>query len=123
MRVAAFAQGDKARDAEAAGAGIVGADDLATKIEEGFDDFDLVIATPDMMPKGGNSSAVLDEVSKTKSAPTNGPNVSSSSILPPWTQEIRSTPLRRPSATSSPIGPRQSAPAPQPAEESSATPV
>ena len=59
VKVAVFAQGDKARDAEAAGADIVGADDLATKIEEGFDDFDVVIATPDMMPTVGKLGRVL----------------------------------------------------------------
>jgi large subunit ribosomal protein L1 len=59
VKVAVFAQGDKARDAESAGADIVGADDLATKIEEGFDDFDVVIATPDMMPTVGKLGRVL----------------------------------------------------------------
>lgn len=59
VKVAVFAQGDKARDAEAAGADIVGADDLATKIEDGFDDFDVVIATPDMMPTVGKLGRVL----------------------------------------------------------------
>lgn len=59
VRVAVFAQGDKARDAEAAGADIVGADDLAEKIEGGFDDFDVVIATPDMMPTVGRLGRVL----------------------------------------------------------------
>ena len=59
VKVAVFAQGDKARDAEAAGADIVGSDDLATKIEEGFDDFDIVIATPDMMPTVGKLGRVL----------------------------------------------------------------
>jgi len=59
VRVAVFAQGDKARDAEAAGADIVGADDLASKIEEGYDEFDVVIATPDMMPTVGKLGRVL----------------------------------------------------------------
>ncbi|MCB0861967.1 MAG: 50S ribosomal protein L1 [Solirubrobacterales bacterium] len=59
VKVAVFAQGDKARDAEAAGADIVGADDLAKQIEEGFDDFDVVIATPDMMPTVGRLGRVL----------------------------------------------------------------
>ena len=59
VRVAVFAQGDKARDAESAGADIVGADDLATRIEEGFDEFDVVIATPDMMPTVGKLGRVL----------------------------------------------------------------
>ena len=59
VRVAVFAQGDKARDAESAGADIVGSDDLATKIEDGFDEFDVVIATPDMMPTVGKLGRVL----------------------------------------------------------------
>ena len=59
VKVAVFAQGDKARDAEAAGADIVGADELAAKIEEGFDDFDVVIATPEMMPIVGRLGRVL----------------------------------------------------------------
>ena len=48
-RVAVFADGDKAREAQDAGADVVGTADLATWIEEGFDDFDVAIATPDQM--------------------------------------------------------------------------
>jgi len=59
VRIAVFAQGDKARDAEAAGADIVGSEDLAKEIEEGRDDFDVVIATPDMMPVVGRLGRVL----------------------------------------------------------------
>jgi large subunit ribosomal protein L1 len=59
VRVAVFAQGDKARDAEAAGADVIGAEDLAEKIEDGFDEFDVVIATPDMMPTVGRLGRVL----------------------------------------------------------------
>ena len=59
VRVAVFAQGDKARDAEAAGADIVRGEDLAQKIEEGFDEFDVVIATPDQMPIVGRLGRVL----------------------------------------------------------------
>lgn len=54
-RVAAFAKGDKARDAEEAGADIVGAEDLITKIQEGWREFDVLVATPDMMPLLGRS--------------------------------------------------------------------
>src|SRR5947209_1404547 len=50
VTVAVFAQGDKARDAEEAGADVVGAEDLAQRIQDGFDDFDVAIATPDLMP-------------------------------------------------------------------------
>ena len=46
VRIAVFAQGDKAKAAQDAGADIVGFDDLAAKVKEGFMDFDVVIATP-----------------------------------------------------------------------------
>src|SRR5258707_7363622 len=59
VKIAVFAQGDKAREAEEAGADVVGADDLATKIQEGFDDFDVVIATPDLMPVVGKLGRIL----------------------------------------------------------------
>ena len=45
-RVAVFAEGEKAKEAEQAGADFVGSADLAAKVEEGFDDFDVAIATP-----------------------------------------------------------------------------
>jgi large subunit ribosomal protein L1 len=59
VKIVVFAQGDKAREAEEAGADIVGTDDLAKKIEEGFTDFDVAIATPDMMPVVGRLGRVL----------------------------------------------------------------
>ena len=59
VRVAVFAEGEKAREAEEAGADIVGAADLATKIEEGFLDFDVAIATPDQMANVGKLGRVL----------------------------------------------------------------
>ena len=59
MTVAVFAKGDKAREAEEAGADIVGDDDLAKRIEEGFTEFDVVIATPDMMPVVGKLGRIL----------------------------------------------------------------
>jgi large subunit ribosomal protein L1 len=59
VKIAVFAKGDKAREAEEAGADIVGAEDLAKQIEEGFDDFDVAIATPDMMPVVGRLGRVL----------------------------------------------------------------
>jgi large subunit ribosomal protein L1 len=59
VKIAVFAQGDKAREAEEAGADIVGAEDLAKKIEEGFTDFDVAIATPDLMPVVGKLGRVL----------------------------------------------------------------
>jgi large subunit ribosomal protein L1 len=59
VKIVVFAQGDKAREAEEAGADMVGSDDLAKKIEEGFTDFDVAIATPDMMPVVGRLGRVL----------------------------------------------------------------
>src|ERR1700749_2099240 len=53
VKVAVFAQGDKAREAEEAGADVVGAEDLAQRGQDGFDDFDVAIATPDLMPVVG----------------------------------------------------------------------
>jgi large subunit ribosomal protein L1 len=58
-RVAVFAKGEKATEAQAAGADIVGEADLAKRIEEGFMDFDTVIATPDMMGVVGRLGKVL----------------------------------------------------------------
>jgi large subunit ribosomal protein L1 len=59
MRVAVFAEGDKAREAQEAGADIVGSADLAAKIEGGFLDFDVAIATPDQMGNVGRLGRVL----------------------------------------------------------------
>jgi large subunit ribosomal protein L1 len=59
VKVAVFAKGDKAKEAEEAGADIVGADDLAAKIQDGFMDFDVAIATPDMMPVVGRLGRIL----------------------------------------------------------------
>ncbi|MDX6676103.1 MAG: large subunit ribosomal protein [Solirubrobacteraceae bacterium] len=59
VRIAVFAQGDKAKEAEEAGADVVGAEDLAKRVEEGFTDFDVAIATPDMMPVVGRLGRVL----------------------------------------------------------------
>jgi large subunit ribosomal protein L1 len=59
VRVAVFTQGDKAKAALEAGADIVGFDDLAAKIKEGFMDFDVVIATPDAMRVVGALGQIL----------------------------------------------------------------
>ncbi|MBW3592614.1 MAG: 50S ribosomal protein L1 [Actinobacteria bacterium] len=58
-RVAVFAEGEKAKEAEEAGADVVGAADLAQRVEEGFDDFDVAIATPDMMGTVGRLGRIL----------------------------------------------------------------
>ncbi|MGH2880818.1 MAG: 50S ribosomal protein L1 [Solirubrobacteraceae bacterium] len=59
VKVAVFAQGDKAREAQEAGADVVGAQDLAKRIQEGFDDFDVAIATPDLMSVVGQLGRIL----------------------------------------------------------------
>jgi large subunit ribosomal protein L1 len=58
-RVAVFAEGEKAKEAEEAGADIVGSADLAKRIEEGFTDFDVAIATPDQMGNVGKLGRIL----------------------------------------------------------------
>ncbi len=59
VTVAVFAKGDKGKEAEEAGADIVGAEDLAKRVEEGFTDFDVAIATPDLMPVVGRLGRIL----------------------------------------------------------------
>ncbi|MBA2447308.1 MAG: 50S ribosomal protein L1 [Chloroflexi bacterium] len=59
VRVAAFAQGDKAREAEEAGADVVGADDLVQRVQGGWLDFDVAVAHPDMMGQVGRLGRVL----------------------------------------------------------------
>jgi len=59
VRVAAFAQGDKAREAEAAGADLVGGEDLVAEVLKGNIEFDAAVATPDMMPVLGKAGRVL----------------------------------------------------------------
>jgi len=59
VRVAVFARGDKAEEAKAAGADVVGAEDLVAQIQEGTIDFERCIATPDMMPLVGRLGKVL----------------------------------------------------------------
>jgi large subunit ribosomal protein L1 len=59
VRVAVFAQGDRAKAAEEAGADVIGFEDLAAKIKEGFMDFDVVIASPDAMRVVGQLGQIL----------------------------------------------------------------
>src|SRR6201988_3717255 len=64
VKVAVFAQGAKAREAEEAGADVVGAADLAQRIQDRFDDFDVAIATPDLMPVVGRLGRILGPAGK-----------------------------------------------------------
>jgi len=59
VRVAVFAQGDKAAEATAAGADVVGAEDLAARIEAGWLEFDVAVATPDVMGQVGRLGRIL----------------------------------------------------------------
>ena len=59
QRVAVFAEGDKAKEAQDAGADIIGSADLAKRVEEGFTDFDVAIATPDQMGNVGKLGRIL----------------------------------------------------------------
>jgi large subunit ribosomal protein L1 len=59
VTVAVFATGDKAREAEEAGADFVGEEDLAQRVQDGFTDFDVAIATPDLMPVVGRLGRIL----------------------------------------------------------------
>lgn len=77
IKIAVFAEGEKAKDALAAGADFVGSADLADKIEKGFTDFDMTIASPDMMKYVGKLGKVLGPQGKMPSpkAGTVTPNV------------------------------------------------
>jgi large subunit ribosomal protein L1 len=59
VRIAVFAAGEQATEAREAGADIIGSDDLVAKVNEGFTDFDVVIATPDLMAQVGTLGRVL----------------------------------------------------------------
>lgn len=59
VTIAVFARGDKAREAQEAGADIVGDEDLAQRVTDGFTDFDVAIATPDLMPLVGRLGRIL----------------------------------------------------------------
>ncbi|MDR1082384.1 MAG: 50S ribosomal protein L1 [Coriobacteriales bacterium] len=59
VRVAVFAEGEKAREAEEAGADVIGSDDLVAQIQGGFLDFDATVATPDQMAKVGRLGKIL----------------------------------------------------------------
>lgn len=59
VRVAVFVRGEKRREAEEAGADVIGAEDLVQKVQQGFVDFDAAVATPDMMREVGKLGKVL----------------------------------------------------------------
>ena len=59
VRVLVFAKGDKIKEAEEAGADVVGSDELVAKVQEGFLDFDVAVATPDMMGSVGKLGRIL----------------------------------------------------------------
>jgi large subunit ribosomal protein L1 len=76
VRVIAFAKGDKAREAEAAGADVVGEQDLIDRIKAGFADFDVAVATPDMMGAvGSNLGRVLAQKMPNPKSGTVTPNI------------------------------------------------
>ncbi|MBD5603974.1 MAG: 50S ribosomal protein L1 [Candidatus Eremiobacteraeota bacterium] len=76
VRVIAFAKGDKARDAEAAGADVVGEQDLIDRIKGGFADFDVAVATPDMMAAvGSNLGRILAQKMPNPKSGTVTPNI------------------------------------------------
>jgi large subunit ribosomal protein L1 len=76
VRVIAFAKGDKAKDAEAAGADVVGDQDLIDRIKAGFADFDVAVATPDMMGAvGSNLGRILAQKMPNPKSGTVTPNI------------------------------------------------
>ncbi len=70
IRVVVFAEGEKAREAKDAGADVVGSDDLVKKISDGWTEFDLVLASPDMMKHVGRLGKVLGPQGKMPSTKT-----------------------------------------------------
>jgi large subunit ribosomal protein L1 len=76
VRVIAFAKGDKAKDAEAAGADVVGEQDLIDRVKAGFADFDVAVATPDMMGAvGSNLGRILAQKMPNPKSGTVTPNI------------------------------------------------
>jgi len=76
VRVVAFAKGDRAREAEAAGADVVGEQDLIDRIKAGFSDFDVAVATPDMMGAvGSNLGRILAQKMPNPKSGTVTPNI------------------------------------------------
>ncbi|GAC1302603.1 MAG: 50S ribosomal protein L1 [Vulcanimicrobiaceae bacterium] len=76
VRVIAFAKGDRAREAEAAGADVVGEQDLIDRVKAGFADFDVAVATPDMMGAvGSNLGRILAQKMPNPKSGTVTPNI------------------------------------------------
>jgi large subunit ribosomal protein L1 len=78
VRVLAFARGDKAKEAEAAGADIVGDQELIERVKAGFTEFDVAVATPDMMPAIGKElGRILAQKMPNPKSGTVSPNIGS----------------------------------------------
>jgi large subunit ribosomal protein L1 len=78
VRVIAFAKGDKAKEAEAAGADLVGDQELIDRVKAGFTDFDVAVATPDMMPQIGKElGRILAQKMPNPKSGTVSPNIGS----------------------------------------------
>jgi len=78
VRVIAFAKGDKAKEAEAAGADVVGEQDLIDRVKAGYTDFDVAVATPDMMPSIGKElGRLLAQKMPNPKSGTVSPNIGS----------------------------------------------
>lgn len=76
VKVIAFAKGDKAKEAEAAGADVVGEQDLIDRVKAGFTDFDVAVATPDMMAAvGANLGRILAQKMPNPKSGTVTPNI------------------------------------------------
>jgi large subunit ribosomal protein L1 len=76
VRVIAFAKGDKAKEADAAGADVVGDQDLIDRVKGGFSDFDVAVATPDMMPAIGKElGRILAQKMPNPKSGTVSPNI------------------------------------------------
>ena len=86
-KVIVFTKGDKIKAAEEAGADLAGSDDLIQKVKDGFSDFDIAVASPDMMT--ANASSASCAVSAVPSATLARKGLSASLMPPPWCRSCR----------------------------------